>query len=90
MYVSAPPHPDGEPQPSRVLRGFATVKDLKAGETRKVEVKLDKYALSGWEEDAQAWVIRTGTYGVAVAASSEDVKLRGEVVVEKQGLWKGL
>ncbi|EJD35757.1 beta-glucosidase [Auricularia subglabra TFB-10046 SS5] len=90
VYVSPPPHPLGEPLPSRVLRGFARVADLRAGESRTVKVALDKYAFSAWDESRKAWIIRKGTYGVSVAASSIDVKLTANVDVAKDLYWNGL
>ncbi|EJD37897.1 glycoside hydrolase family 3 protein [Auricularia subglabra TFB-10046 SS5] len=90
VYVSPPPHPLGEPLPSRVLRGFARAADLKPGESRNVTVALDKYAFSSWDEERKAWVVRKGTFGISVAASSVDIKFTATVDVSKTLYWNGV
>lgn len=61
VYVS---YPDlGIAQPEYQLRGFAKVKDLKPGETKATEIKLDKYAVAYWDEREDAWVVAPGNYG---------------------------
>nr|QNS30905.1 beta-glucosidase [Auricularia heimuer] len=90
VYVAPPRHPLGEAQPSRTLRGFTRVEDLKPGEARDATVALDKYAFSSWAPEHNAWIVRKGTYGVVVAAHAEDVKLRADVAFEKDVLWTGL
>ncbi|KAF9266029.1 glycoside hydrolase family 3 protein [Marasmius fiardii PR-910] len=74
------------PHPLWQLRAFAKVKNLKAGKERKVELKLDKYAVSFWNDDLPRfghvgatkgrfeyegiWQVAEGEYGVAVGTSS--------------------
>ena len=76
--------------PVRSLRGFAKAKDIKPGESVKVDVKMDKYALSYWCTVENRWKIEKGTYGVIVGASAESIDLQGEVVVPKETYWDGL
>ena len=68
------------------------VKDVKPGESRKVALKLDKYAVSYWEERIGRWVVERGEYGVRVGRSSavEELGLAATFRVEKGFEWNGL
>ena len=90
VYISPPAHELLEPSPSQVLKGFARVKDLQPGTSGVARVVLDKYAFSFWEENKDAWLVAKGVYRVLVAASSVDVKLKTDVMVEKDVYWTGL
>ncbi|KAH7096156.1 beta-glucosidase [Auriculariales sp. MPI-PUGE-AT-0066] len=90
VFVSPPAHSRLEPSPSCVLKGFARVKDLAAGASAEAKVVLDKYAFSLWEEAASKWLVAKGVHTVLVAASSVDIKLRGDVAVENDIHWVGL
>lgn len=110
IYVSLPQfHPTtGARQipttPEWQLRQFVKAKDLKPGETRRVSVSLDKYAVSFWdvmlgeeEEGGKtgktgAWRVCEGVYKVAVGSSSAAFHLRGALEVrEGEGfVWEGL
>jgi beta-glucosidase len=76
--------------PVCALRGYSKAKDVKPGELREVEVKMDKYALSYWCAVQKRWKIEAGTYGVILGRSSEDVLLQAEVKVENETFWDGL
>ena len=88
VYVA---YPDlGIAQPEYQLRGFAKVKDIKPGETKAAEIKLDKYAVAYWDEREDAWVVLPGKYGVHVGFSSEELLLPTEVEVKERLKWRGL
>ncbi|KIP12792.1 glycoside hydrolase family 3 protein [Phlebiopsis gigantea 11061_1 CR5-6] len=87
VYVADPE--SSLPRPVKELAGFSKV-SLKAGESQKVTVSLDKYALSFYDERKGSWVAEAGKFAVYVAASSEDVKLSGEVQLAKSFFWNGL
>lgn len=91
MYVS---HPQESPltQVPLALRGFAKVRDLQPGKSQTVEVALDKYAFSYWEERIKAWTVDAGEYGVHVGPSSATLPLQGAVVVGAAEAfeWNGL
>ncbi|WP_205649358.1 glycoside hydrolase family 3 C-terminal domain-containing protein [Agromyces sp. LHK192] len=80
--------PDAADEPGKRLVGFDRI-DLAAGESRTVEVVVDSSAsnqpYSIWDVDADAWTIVDGSYGVAVGASSRDLRLEGEIVVDRAG-----
>lgn len=78
LYLS---YPDSAPEtPPRQLRGFAK-SVIAAGEAATVSFSLRKRDLTYWDVDAQNWVVPAGTFGVAVGASSRDIRLEGEIVV---------
>ena len=67
-------------EPPLVLRDFAAL-PLAPGETTNVEFVLDQRAYSVWDEAAYAWkTVAGGEYGVAVGASSRDIRLKGAFV----------
>ncbi|KAL5511937.1 hypothetical protein ACEPAH_5156 [Sanghuangporus vaninii] len=74
------------------LRTFKKLRDVKPGEKRIVELTLDKYAVSYWEERINAWTIESGEYMVHVGSSSESLPLRVPLVLQKSDVfeWNGL
>ncbi|KAI0781293.1 glycoside hydrolase family 3 protein [Trametes elegans] len=88
VYVALPDI--GLTTPALQLRGFAKAKDLKPGETRRVTVDLDKYAVAFWDARGHQWKAAPGTYGVHVGKSSEDIVLNGHLALESGFTWVGL
>ena len=66
------------------------MKDIEPGETRKVNIGIDKYAVSYWEDGVKCWRAEVGVYGVLVGASSDDTKLNGSFQLESVFEWNGL
>ncbi|KAI0061708.1 glycoside hydrolase family 3 protein [Artomyces pyxidatus] len=73
----------------RELKGFAKVA-LKAGESKKVSVELDREALGYFDERKKTWVAEKGTFNVLVGASSRDIKLTGEARLDNTFTWTAL
>jgi len=67
-------------EPPYVLRGFEAVQ-LSAGQSKTVSFPLSRYALSTWSTINQRWEVASGTFGVAVGASSRDRRLSGSFTV---------
>jgi beta-glucosidase len=78
-------------RPKRELHGFAKV-FLKAGETKKVRVEIDKYAASLWDEAEDRWMFEKGEYEVLVGTSSreQDLVSAGTFTIEETSWWLGL
>ncbi|KAG9086826.1 hypothetical protein FS749_003342 [Ceratobasidium sp. UAMH 11750] len=76
LYISPP---DSANEPPNLLRGFDIV-ELKAGESKQVELELSRYDLSVWDVKRQGWARMDGAVGVWVGGSSRDVRLKGEVL----------
>lgn len=72
------------PRPAKELRGYAKVY-LAPGQTRRVEVPLDRRAFAHWDTPAGAWVVEAGEFELLVAASAVDVRGTALVRVEADG-----
>jgi len=87
LYISAPDSPT--PRPSKELHGFEKV-FLQPGEERAVDIHLDRYATSFWDEIEEMWKIEQGTYEVLIGTSSKAVVARGTFQVDRTTYWRGL
>ena len=76
LYIAAPQ--DGLYRPLRELKGFRKV-FLQPGEKREIAFELNDRGFAVWSE---GWKIPGGVYGIELGASSEDIRLRGEIAVE--------
>jgi beta-glucosidase len=81
VYVGAPDSPVF--RPVKELKEFAKL-FLRAGETKRVDFRLDARAFAIYDVQESAWVVPSGRYQIAVGASSQDVRLQGEVDVHGQ------
>ncbi|MFF5103528.1 beta-glucosidase [Streptomyces sp. NPDC000134] len=82
VYVG--PSPDlGLDQPVRVLAGYRRL-TLRAGERRRVTVRVTARTLSCWDVRRHRWVPGTGRRTVWVGASAGDLRLRTHAVVATQ------
>ena len=67
-------------RPEKELRAFKKV-FIKAGESEKVTMKLDRRAFAYWDEQAHDWKIRGGKFTVLVGGSSDNCPLSAEINV---------
>ena len=67
------------PRPVKELKGFAKVR-LAPGETKRVQIVLDRRAFSYFDDRARRWTAAPGTFDVLVGSSSQRIELRGSVV----------
>ena len=82
LYVSKP---DGDVfRPAKELKGFAKV-FLKAGESKKVTIKLDDKAFRYFNVDTNRFEVEGGDWTVMIGASVADIKLSGTVSVHGTG-----
>ncbi|OXS34436.1 beta-glucosidase family protein [Streptomyces sp. XY006] len=79
--VYAGPSPDLPlAQPVRVLAGYRRLV-LRAGEARRVTVRVERRTLSSWDPELHDWVLGTGPRTLWIGASSRDLRLRTRVRV---------
>ena len=71
-------------RPALELKGFARV-SLRAGETRRVTIPFDKYTFRYFNVQTNAFEVEGGQYAVLIGASSEDIRLRGNLTVKGTG-----
>ena len=89
LYVSMPKTSELT-HPPRLLRAFGKARDLAPGASTRVELALDRIAVSYWDERIGRWVIERGEYGVSVGPSSDVLPLTASFVVDKTVEWNGL
>ena len=89
MYTSLPATSQLT-HPLLQLKGFAKVRDLVPGNKERVEVVLDKYAVSYWNDMIDAWTVEKGVYRVEVGTSSDCLSLAATFEVTKGFEWNGL
>ena len=89
LYISAPE--SSTQRPVKELHGFEKV-HLEPGEEREVEIKIDEYATSFWDESERKWCSEKGNYKVIVSTSSAGGKaiVESSIEVQKTRWWLGL
>ena len=68
-------------RPAMELKGFARV-SLKAGEKKQVTIPFDAYTFRYFNVKTGKYEVETGGYGICIAASSEDFRLRGTLHIQ--------
>jgi len=66
------------PRPLKELKGFEKV-SLKPGESKKITLTLCKKDFSYWNPEIKTWYAEPGKFIIMVGASSNDIKLTGEI-----------
>ena len=69
------------PRPVKELKGFAKV-ELNPGETKHLQVTLDRRAFSYYDVKDHKWTVAPGDFDIYVARSSAQVELTGKVTVQ--------
>jgi beta-glucosidase len=91
LYVTLPTTSELT-HPPLMLHAFAKVRDLAPGQSVRVDLKLDKYAVSYWDDIIHRWVVESGKYVIRVGRSSalEDLALEAKLHLKKSFEWNGL
>lgn len=79
MYVSTAAGPVQRPE--RTLAAFTKIL-LQAGETRSVQLTLDRPALRYWDITRSDWVVPAGNYTIQVAENASEVLLQQDVQLD--------
>jgi beta-glucosidase len=66
------------PRPIKELKGFQKV-NLKPGESKTIQLKLDKKDFSFWNPEIKDWYAEKGKFILNIGSSSKDIKLKKEV-----------
>ncbi|EIM81964.1 glycoside hydrolase family 3 protein [Stereum hirsutum FP-91666 SS1] len=90
LYVSDP-HSTLR-RPKKELKGFKKVGPLQPGESKEVEIVLDKMAFSYWDDVKDSWVAEKGEFVVKACGSADErsVRSKASLSLEKTYLWRGL
>ena len=67
----------------KTLKAFCKV-HLAAGESRRVELRFAREELAYYNSHEQKWVLENGEYPILVGASSQDIRLCGNITVTDQ------
>jgi len=68
------------PRPVKELKGFARV-ELNPGETKHVQVTLDRRAFSYYDVKSHSWAVAPGDFDIYVARSSAEIELTGKATL---------
>lgn len=95
VYILPPKNPTPDyptRRPPQELKSFSKVHDLAAGESRAGTIRLDLIAATSyWDEEADSWCSREGTYKVKVGLSSRDENaVEATFTLKETKFWKGL
>ena len=63
-------------KPAFELRAFAKTRELKPGESQRVEMTFSNYDLASFDEAQSAWVTDGGTYEARFSASADDCRAK--------------
>ena len=66
------------------------MRDLVPGSKEHVQVVLDKYAVSYWNDMIDAWTVEKGVYRLEVGTSSDCLPLGAAFEVTKGFEWSGI
>lgn len=77
-------------RPKKELKAFTKAR-IAPGQSKKVEVKLDKYSVSYWSEIHGKWMAEAGTFKVIISRSADprDHVLSAEFSLPETFLWSG-
>ncbi|EKM82934.1 hypothetical protein AGABI1DRAFT_118340 [Agaricus bisporus var. burnettii JB137-S8] len=89
IYVSYPVDL-GLTTPVNQLRGFRKAHDVVPGASHKLDIILDKYAFSLWDELRSAWRVSAGQYLIHAGFSSDALPLSVSVEIPQTFFWNGL
>jgi beta-glucosidase len=80
LYVAAPK--GTMEKPAYELKAFGKTRELKPGESQRLEMTFTPYDLASYDESQQAWVTDEGTYTALFSASAEDCRSRVDFKVK--------
>ena len=69
-------------RPYKELKGFAKV-NLKPGESKDVEISIDRRALSFWDETTNGWKVEPGKFTILVGNASDNLTLKTNIKIVK-------
>jgi beta-glucosidase len=64
------------------LKGFARI-DLRAGESKRVTLALDRRAFSYYDVKKAEWTVDPGEFSIFVGSSSAKIELQGKTTLQQ-------
>ena len=77
-YISFKDHKKSDPY--KKLQGFDKTL-IEPGETKEIQIKIESKSFKTWDISKHNWVIEKGVYEILIGASSEDIRLRDEIIL---------
>ena len=68
-------------RPAHELKAFSRV-ELKPGESKTVNLSLDRSAFEYWSPQSKQWTLDPGTFEIQIGASSRDIRLKAPIEVK--------
>jgi beta-glucosidase len=68
-------------RPSKELKGFKKL-FLQPGETKTIEIDLDKNAFSFYDSSQKTWVCEKGCFDIKIGGSSRDIRLTKNITIK--------
>lgn len=79
LYISSPDNDAG--RPLKELKAFTKTRLLQPCEAEKITFVLPKSELAQYDEEAEDWKLKEGSYRLFVNSSVEDCRLEGKVQI---------
>ena len=79
VYVERPE--SMQEMPVRELKGFERV-SLAPGESRKVEMFIDRESLRVWDSVHSCWTVESGRVNIGIGSSSRDIRLNATTTIK--------
>ncbi|KAK4689561.1 beta-glucosidase, partial [Tremellales sp. Uapishka_1] len=91
FYASPPPETStGLHHPQWTLQAFEKVYELEPGSSETVEVVLDKYAVSHWDELWKTWRAELGEWTIRVGVNAQEMYGAATFRIDEDLEWTGL
>ncbi|ORY29772.1 putative beta-glucosidase [Naematelia encephala] len=91
FYTCPPPETSTSlKHPEQSLQAFDKVKDLKPGKSATVEVVLDKYAVSHWDEHYNTFRAELGEWSVKIGVDAQTMYGDAKFTIDEELEWTGL
>lgn len=68
-------------RPLKELKGFRK-DEIKAGESKRVTVKLNEKSFAYWNPAIKRWYVENGKFRILVGAASDDIRLKAKIKIE--------
>ncbi|GMK59865.1 hypothetical protein CspeluHIS016_0900820 [Cutaneotrichosporon spelunceum] len=88
-FYTAPPaeSPTGLRHPEVALQAFTKVYGLAPGKSATVEVKLDKYAISHWDEYDGTWKVEVGEWALKIGEDAQTMVVEVPFTIDSEMAW---
>lgn len=87
LYISAP-QTALLPKPAAELKAFGKTRELKPGESERIELRFTDYDLASFDTDHSQWLTAKGEYILSFGSSSRDFKATVPLQISKERSYK--